>query len=118
MAEMSLGCVKEIFSSVMKHHNTAHVSDKLELVLFENALNHLVRLMRTLQNPRGNVLLIGVGGSGKQSLSKLAAYACGYEMFTLTLKRGYCEADFREELKELYRKLMKGPVVFLFSDVS
>uniref|UniRef100_A0A7S2K9S5 AAA+ ATPase domain-containing protein n=1 Tax=Leptocylindrus danicus TaxID=163516 RepID=A0A7S2K9S5_9STRA len=110
------GCVKEIFSSVMKHHNTAHVSDKLELVLFENALNHLVRLMRTLQNPRGNVLLIGVGGSGKQSLSKLAAYACGYEMFTLTLKRGYCEADFREELKELYRKLMKGPVVFLFSD--
>ena len=109
-------CVGQIFSAVMEHHNSIYASKKLELVLFGNALNHLVRLMRILQNPRGNALLIGVGGSGKQSITKLAAYACGYEMFTLTLKRGYCEADFREDLKELYMKLIKGPVLFLFSD--
>ncbi len=59
-----------------------------------------------------------VGGSGKQSLTKLASFAAGYEVFEITLSRGYGERELREELKTLYQKLgmENKPHVFLFGD--
>lgn len=48
---------------------------------------------------------MGVGGSGKQSLSRLAAYTAGCEVFEITLTRGYDEVAFREDLKKLYSML-------------
>lgn len=48
---------------------------------------------------------MGVGGSGKQSLAKLAAFMSGCEVFEITLTRGYDETMFREDLKQLYSML-------------
>jgi len=48
---------------------------------------------------------VGVGGSGKQSLAKLAAFMSGCEVFEITLTRGYDEIMFREDLKQLYTLL-------------
>lgn len=67
---------------------------------------------------QGNALLVGVGGSGKKSLSILGAFVAGCKVFQITLARGYNEDTFREDLKALYNMLgvENKAVVFLFTD--
>lgn len=50
---------------------------KLSVVLFEDCLEHLTRTQRILRMDRGNAMIIGVGGSGKKSICRLAAFAAG-----------------------------------------
>ncbi|KAG9396016.1 Dynein heavy chain and region D6 of dynein motor [Carpediemonas membranifera] len=102
--------VQDVLDIYNEHQKAMH------LVLFEDALEHLTRIHRIIRIPRGNALCVGVGGSGKQSLSRLAAYMAGYDVFEITLARGYGEAEFREDLKTLYGMLGQKPVVFLFTD--
>ena len=58
-------------------------------------LLHRCRINRILESPRGNALLVGVGGSGKQSLTRLAASVSGLEVFQIQLRKGYSSGDLK-----------------------
>lgn len=93
---------------------------KLDLVLFTDALMHMMRISRLLCMARGSALLVGVGGSGKQSLTRLAAYIAGAYTFQITITKTYNQTNLFEDIKALYKiSGFKGqPVCFLFTDAE
>jgi dynein heavy chain len=95
-----------------------HVSQ--DLVLFDAAIEHVARIYRIITQPRGSALLIGVGGSGRQSLARLAAHIAGMGLFSIQPTQRYRPSDFREDLKTLYRRtgVRCEPTVFLLSDTQ
>ena len=76
----------------------------MNLVLFEDAMKHVCRITRIISPSSGHALLVGVGGSGKQSLSKLAAYIMFMSTYMITISSSYGMADLRTDLQFLYNK--------------
>ncbi|XP_049940954.1 dynein beta chain, ciliary-like [Schistocerca serialis cubense] len=90
----------------------------MNLVMFEDAMQHVCRINRILEAPRGNALLVGVGGSGKQSLSRLSAFISSLEVFQIQLRKGYSMNDMKLDLAALYLKagLKNVGIMFLMTD--
>ncbi len=101
-------------------HNEENKVGKLELVLFEYALEHLMRINRVICMDRGSVMLVGVGGSGKQSLTRLAAFIAGHFNFQITITKHYSVSNLFDDLKVLYKTagLQGRPVCFIFTDAE
>ncbi|KXZ55711.1 DHC8 protein [Gonium pectorale] len=92
---------------LMDHNGTSKRPMNLAMFLF--AVEHVSRICRLLKQPGGNMLLVGVGGSGRQSLTRLAGFICGMEVLQVEIAKSYGRAEWRAELKQ---------VVFLFSDTQ
>ncbi|XP_005399408.1 PREDICTED: dynein heavy chain 9, axonemal isoform X2 [Chinchilla lanigera] len=102
----------------LENHN--EVNTVMDLVLFEDAMRHVCRINRILESPRGNALLVGVGGSGKQSLTRLAAFISSMDVFQITLRKGYQISDFKVDLASLCLKagVKNLSTVFLMTDTQ
>ncbi|XP_059176982.1 dynein axonemal heavy chain 1-like [Physella acuta] len=93
---------------------------QMKLVLFMDAVTHVSRIARIIRQPLGNALLLGMGGSGRQSLTRLAAHMSEFDCFQIELSKNYGTAEWREDLRKVMMKagLENKPVVFLFSDTQ
>ena len=63
----------------------------------------IARACRVLRQPGGHLLLIGLDGTGKSSIMELAAFISNCQMLKLNVKKGYNYADFRDDLKNLFK---------------
>jgi dynein heavy chain, axonemal len=93
---------------------------QMRLVFFRDAVEHVARIARILRQPRGNAMLVGVGGSGKQSLTRMACALAEIACMGVELTRGYGRVEFREDIKKMMLKAgVEGlNVAFLFTDTQ
>ena len=76
----------------------------MNLVLFDQAMEHVTRICRIIDLPVGNALLVGVGGSGKQSLAKLSSFILGYDVMRIVVTTNYNMADLKTDIQNMYMK--------------
>lgn len=90
----------------------------MPLVMFKFAIEHVSRICRVLKQDNGHLLLVGIGGSGRQSTTKLATFINDYVLFQIELTKNYSMSDWRDDLKRLMIKAgIEGRnLVFLFND--
>ena len=76
----------------------------MNLVLFDVAMEHVSRIARIVDLPVGSALLVGVGGSGKQSLAKLSAFLLGYDVVRIVVTSNYNMADLKADICTMFQK--------------
>mmetsp|Transcript_15052 Transcript_15052/g.14432 ORF Transcript_15052/g.14432 Transcript_15052/m.14432 type:complete len:1794 (-) Transcript_15052:1278-6659(-) len=110
--------VRPVVQAFLDKYNLEFPAKRMELVLFNDALEHLLRINRLMEMPRGSGLLVGVGGSGKQSLTRLSSYISRSSNFQITLTKQYNKNVFLEDMATLYKSAghLRKPTTFLFTE--
>lgn len=95
--------LESVLNDYIADYNSMAVGKFMKLILFQDAMEHTVRLARLLRSDRGNGLLVGVAGMGKQSLTRLASHVNEYNCWQIEMRRNYDLNAFHEDLRVLYR---------------
>jgi len=111
--------VKKIEQELEKYNDNSK-KKPLKLVMFLDACDHVSRICRIIRQPQGNALLLGVGGSGRQSLTRLATFINSYDCFQIDVVKGYSVLDFAKSIKECLKQagIKQAPTTFLIVDTQ
>ncbi|KAK9858605.1 Dynein heavy chain [Penicillium brevicompactum] len=89
------------------------------LVLFNDVLEHALRIDRVFRQPQGHLILIGVSGSGKTTLSRFVAWMNGLKVFQIKVHGKYSSEDFDDDLRSVLRRAgCKGEKICFIMDES
>eukprot|EP00072_Mus_musculus_P064692 XP_011247381.1 PREDICTED: dynein heavy chain 2, axonemal isoform X7 [Mus musculus] len=117
---VDLTVLKTAMETALNEYNLSPSVVPMQLVLFREAIEHITRIVRVIGQPRGNMLLVGIGGSGRQSLARLASSICDYNTFQIEVTKHYRKQEFRDDIKRLYRQagVELQTTSFLFVDTQ
>lgn len=89
------------------------------LILFNDVLEHVLRIDRVFRQPQGHLILIGVSGSGKTTLSRFVAWMNGLKVFQIKVHGKYSADDFDDDLRDVLRRSgCKGEKICFIMDES
>ncbi|MCJ1472503.1 hypothetical protein MMC13_001151 [Lambiella insularis] len=89
------------------------------LVLFNDVLEHVLRIDRVFRQPQGHLILIGISGSGKTTLSRFVAWMNGLKVFQIKVHGKYSAEDFDDDLRDVLRRAgCKGEKICFIMDES
>ncbi|XP_037810078.1 dynein heavy chain 12, axonemal [Lucilia sericata] len=91
---------------------------KMDITLFTFALQHLNRICRIISIGGASALLIGLGGSGRQSLTKLATNMVQTSFFQPEITKNYGANDWHDDLKSVLKEAggLDKHTVFLMTE--
>ena len=89
------------------------------LVLFDDLLDHVLRIDRILRQPQGHLLLVGVSGAGKTTLTRFVAWLNGLSIFRVKVHAKYTAQNFDDDLRIVLRRAgCKGERIVFIMDES
>jgi dynein heavy chain len=106
---------KRLLEALREYNDTNAVMD---LVLFDDAMKHCCKISRIIAGDQGHALLVGVGGSGKQSLARLSSFICSFITVGILISSTYNMNDLKTDLQGFYMKagVKDEGVMFLFTE--
>ena len=118
---LDFGKLRERLTAKLQEYNDNPKLPKMDLVLFKDAIYHIARVYRIITLKRGNAFLVGVGGSGRHSVTHLSSYLNSMTVFQVQVTKGFGLRDFRDFLKNMYehagfRGKRRKESVFIFSE--
>jgi len=104
----------------LERYNNAQRSGSMNLVFFTDAILHFCRISRILTQDRGNALLVGLGGSGRQSLTKIVGNNLSFQINQLQIGKGFGVELFWKEIGKILMKAgtSESNQIFIFSDTQ
>ncbi len=107
-------------NDALDKYNMNQRGGNMNLVFFNDAILHFCRIARILWQDRGNALLVGLGGSGRQSLTKLVGSNLGFVLNTLQIGKGYGVESFWKDIGKILIKAgtSDNTQIFIFSDTQ
>ncbi|XP_050548553.1 dynein axonemal heavy chain 10-like isoform X2 [Daktulosphaira vitifoliae] len=114
--------VYHLFQEILTKYNTTY--GLLDMILFNNSLDHIIRIHRVLRMNKGHVILIGPSGNGKSSLSKLSSYTSGYTMFFYKCHKTDDSKTFEQHFKETLHQIFceagikNQPTILILDDIE
>ena len=84
-----------VVNNYLDEYNDRYPKKQMKLVMFLDACCHIAKICRILRAPQGNALLLGVGGSGRQSLSKLSSFIMESELRQIEISKSYNMTQWR-----------------------
>jgi dynein heavy chain len=112
---------KKAADDALAEFNIMYPSKKMDLVLFFAAIEHVAKIHRIITTEFGHALLIGVGGSGRKSLTQLATAVATYETYQIEVTKNYDFKAWRENMRDqLFGEAgtLEKQLIFLLSDTQ
>ena len=112
------GNLKILVEEKLKDYNEKSKSSAMNIVLFQEAVSYICKIERIIKLGKGHGILVGEGGSGRHSLTRLAAYLADYRSWQIEVNKNYRLKEFREDVKRWSEEagVKNRPGVFIFSD--
>nr|CAH7749860.1 unnamed protein product [Callosobruchus chinensis] len=95
--------LRDMANNCLGEYNSTH-KNKMDIILFDYALEHLSKICRVLSMSCGSALLVGISGSGRQSLTRLASEVYGQALFQPEITNNYSINDWRDDIKKILKE--------------
>lgn len=104
----------------LEDYNSIPKFTRMNLVIFMAAIEHVVRISRIISLPFGNALLVGVGGSGRKSMTNLACFIADFQIRSIEISKNYGMKDWHDNMREILKEagIDARSTVFMLSDVQ
>ena len=103
----------------LEEYNMEGGVQPMDLVMFSDAIANVTRIKRIISMPRGHGMLVGVGGSGKQSLARLTSFINSQDVLSILVNQNYGTNELKADLQEFDKKTAVKPAMphaFLMTD--
>ncbi|SBT70312.1 dynein heavy chain, putative [Plasmodium malariae] len=108
--------LKELIQGKLKIFNEEEIN--VQLVLFDDVLDHIIRIDRVLRLPLGHLLLVGASGAGKTILSRFVSWINGLSVFQIRAGKNYCTETFEADLRNVMKRagIKEEKITFIFDE--